>query len=676
MNQNHSTANVPAGKRDRTLACLAGLVAEGRLRPLDHAFAAFVAARAGAGDDIDALVAMTAALAAHTEGLGNTCVELGDWTGIDFAGAPRIGGAGDETETGSDALLQLPSNAQAWAARLLTTAVVQCETAAPGTAPLVLSGTTLYLRRYWQYEADVAASIRERVLQPFEIDEKSCRRWLDRLFGGAASAQEPDWQRVACAVALRRRFAVVTGGPGTGKTYTVARLLALLFAMTPSGAEPRVMLAAPTGKAAARLSASVRKALAGLDVELRGNLRARELADRIGPATTLHKLLGARPDTSRLARDKANPLDVDIVVVDEASMIHLGMMAALLNALPANARLVLLGDRNQLASVEAGAVLGELCRDASATCYDPATREFIEKATGIALRAEMQGNPTAVHQQIVTLTKSRRYDGDIGEFALAINDVEGNGENAAKRAADAVDAWPRQPDAPAHWIADAGPPQAVELACRGRGDAPGYAVYLREMAQGVREGRHEDWVRSVLAGFERFRVLCALRESDWGVAGLNAAIERKLREEHGLRVEGEWYEGRPVLVTRNDAELAVSNGDVGVALLDAAGRTMRVYFSDGNTVRSVLCSRLAYVETAYAMTVHKSQGSEFEHVALVLPPETNPVVTRELVYTGVTRASLRLTLISANHAVFYEAIQRPTRRTSALSRRLRVSRDT
>ena len=644
---------------EAALETLRGWAECGRLRRLDRAFAAFVATRARGRDEDAALVAVTAALAAHMEGLGHTCIELADWAGADLAA--RLGGCAVEADGDGSAPLMLPASADDWAARLLATAVVQPEGATQSHAPLVLSGTTLYLRRYWRYEVDVATNIGQRVTGEFALDQQQCRAWLDVLFGKPDDTDGPDWQRVACAVALRRRFGLVTGGPGTGKTYTVARLLALLFATASPEAEPRVVLAAPTGKAAARLSASVRGALADLDVTLRDGLRACELADRIGAAVTLHKLLGARPDTSRMVHDKANPLDVDVVVVDEASMIHLGMMAALLNAMPPNARLILLGDKDQLASVEAGAVLGELCRDASLDCYDEETRAYLEHTTGTRLHAAAPGPATPLNQQVVMLRKSRRFAGSIGKLAKAINDED---------TAVALATLSRDTDAEACWIAEARLEDVVRLACFGRHDAPGYASYLREIAACATYQQHDDWVRAVLREFDRFRILCALRETHWGVAGLNAAVERRLCDERLLGMEGEWYEGRPVLVTRNDAELGVSNGDVGIALKDPAGGAMRVYFADGNTLRSVLCSRLAHAETAFAMTVHKSQGSEFEHTALVLPPEPGPIATRELVYTGVTRARSRLTLICANGDVFADAIQRGTERTSALARRL------
>src|SRR5690606_12859660 len=225
--------------------------------------------------------------------------------------------------------------------------------------PLVLDGERLYLRRYWRDEMLVARAVRERATRRREVDEGEVRGWLDMLFAqpGGRSVEGPDWQKLACAIALRGAVAIITGGPGTGKTYTVARLLALLFATAPEAHSQRIALAAPTGKAAARLKQSIDKALGELADKVGASLPLRELTLRMGAARTLHSLLGARPDTRAFAHHRGNPLDVDVLIVDEASMVHLEMMASLLDALPPGATLILLGDKDQLASVEAGAVL-------------------------------------------------------------------------------------------------------------------------------------------------------------------------------------------------------------------------------------------------------------------------------------------------------------------------------
>ncbi len=357
-----------------------------------------------------------------------------------------------------------------------------------------------------------------------------------------------------------------------------------------------------------------------------------------------------------------NPLDVDVLIVDEASMVHLEMMAALLDALPPTTMLILLGDKDQLASVEAGAVLGDLCFDAEQGRYAPATAQYVLAASGQAIPGAMltAGDPLA--QQTVMLRKSRRFGGPIGALATAVN--EGKPEAAA--------ACLRRSDGAAlHWLEPARQADLLQLAAGGRAGAEGgyraYLELLRHMPPANDSAAWEAWVKSLLQTFDAFRVLCAVREGEWGVAGVNQAIEQRLEAQGLIRRRGEWYTGRPVIVTRNDYGAGVFNGDIGITLPDPArADSKRVYFLNGDAVRSVLATRLANVETAYAMTVHKSQGSEFRHVAMVLPPEAGQVVARELVYTGITRAREFFTLVTPEAAVLEAAIMRKTRRASGL----------
>jgi exodeoxyribonuclease V alpha subunit len=491
-----------------------------------------------------------------------------------------------------------------------------------------------------------------------------------RTFPERAPGSGPDWQKIACALALRGRLTVITGGPGTGKTYTAARLLALLFAMSPKGKPLRLALAAPTGKAAARLKQSIDAALDGLQQRLGDALPLVDLASSLGAARTLHSLLGARPDTRRFRHDASNPLEVDVLVVDEASMVHLEMMAAMLDALPEGAHIVLLGDKDQLASVEAGAVLGELCRDAEEVRYTSDTARHVAALTGQQIPARFfdeRGSPLA--QRTVMLRESQRFGGAIGALAQAAN---------AGDAAAAKDLLSEGCSGPICWLPSASPPDIVELAAGGRRGSPGgYRNYLEAIRRRRADARAEDtnaWARQVLSELDRFRVLCAVREGDWGVAGLNRAVEKRLREEGLLAGGSEWYEGRPVIVTRNDRALGVYNGNIGIALKPTPdATTLRAYFVDGDAVRSVAVSRLADVETAFAMTVHKSQGSEFDHTVLVLPAEPGMVTSRELIYTGITRARSALTLVSKSSSAFFEGIAQTAKRSSGLHALLRAS---
>ncbi|MBP6304439.1 MAG: exodeoxyribonuclease V subunit alpha [Giesbergeria sp.] len=658
-----------------TLDTLRAWSEAGWLRRLDSALAAFMA-------ELDPhpapAVLVATALLAQMEGRGHSCLPL----------APLLAQPGAVLGWPATALaeldallLRLPHGLADWRAALLHSSVVDgVEGSEAGDQPLVLRGSAaaprLYLRRYWGYEGAVAQQIVARTATPVAVDASAVRPWLDRLFASdaPATADTPaDWQKLACALALRGRFSVITGGPGTGKTYTAARLLALLFAVDAQPERLRIALAAPTGKAAARLKQSIDTALGELRQRVGSTLDLDALTQRMGAARTLHSLLGARPDTRQFRYHAGQPLDIDVLIVDEASMVHLEMMAALLAALPPTARVVLLGDKDQLASVEAGAVLGDLCRDAQAGRYSASTAAYALAATGEAIAPDYlqsAGNAPPLAQHTVMLRHSRRFGGPIGALALAVN------------RGDASAAQQVLHDAKSGALASyegVNPVAAVRLALEGRAGAPGgYSAYLDCMNQRPAAGdaaAHAVWVHSVLTAFDRFRLLCAVREGDWGAAGLNQAVQAALQHDKRLSVRGEWYIGRPVMVTRNDPALGVFNGDIGITLpaavlpqsdgADAAPR-LRVYFADGPQLRSVGVGRLAHVETAFAMTVHKSQGSEFEHTALVLPAHAGPVLSRELVYTGITRARTAFTLVAAQPGLLATAVQQRTQRASGL----------
>jgi exodeoxyribonuclease V alpha subunit len=622
---------------------VATLTEAGELRRLSGTFARFIASLGSASP---ALMVACVALS-ELEGRGHSCLMLAE---LAADPATLLGWSGEQWEALAAAAGPLPKNVKLWSAQLTAADQVWQVGDLDFDQPLVLDGERLYLRRYWRDETLVAAAIRARALDARTVDAPQVRKWLDILFASDRRAEAPDWQKLACAIALRGSVAIITGGPGTGKTYTVARLLALLFAMANDAGHQRIALAAPTGKAAARLKQSIDKALTELADKVGGALPLRELTARMGAARTLHSLLGARPDTRAFAHHKGNPLDVDVLIVDEASMVHLEMMAALLDALPPGATLILLGDKDQLASVEAGAVLGDLCHDAQAGGYSPDTLAYALAAAGETIPAEFAGSAGALAQQTVMLRHSRRFGGPIGQLALAVN-----GGDVA-RAEQVL----RGGDSAVNWIEHAHQHHVLQLA----GD--GYAPYLSLIA-GFDGRGHEAWVRAVLQSFEAFRILCAVRDGEWGVTGLNAAIEQKLESARLIRGRGEWYVGRPVMVTRNDYGTGVFNGDIGLTLNDPARPgSLRVYFLEGDKVRSVLSTRLRHVETAFAMTVHKSQGSEFRHTVLVLPKERGSMIARELIYTGITRASSVFTLVSAGSGGLGEAIVRKTRRASGL----------
>jgi exodeoxyribonuclease V alpha subunit len=550
----------------------------------------------------------------------------------------------------------------------------------PADAPLVLEGTRLYLRRYWNHERNVAQGILDRVTRN-EAPTAHFADELARLFPDAAS---PDWQRIACALAARGAFGVVTGGPGTGKTTTVVRLLGLLQTLQwREHAQPlRIRLAAPTGKAAARLNASISAQIKELAVD--DAVRAAIPAEVL----TLHRLLGARPDTRRFRHDRRNPLHLDVLVIDEASMIDLEMMAAVLDALPASARLILLGDKDQLSSVEAGAVLGDLCRRAEAGHYDDATAQWVATTTGDDITAFVQADGQPLDQRIAMLRHSHRFGANsgIGQLAQAVNAGDAAAALALLQAPPADLAW--QPAADADTLATL----AIDGAATPHGDdVCGYRHYLEWLhahrpATDAGDAAHAAWASGALEAFNRFQLLCALRRGPHGVEGLNRQLAAALRA-RGLIDGGQaldspdWYEGRPVLLTRNDYSLGLMNGDIGLCLRLPAtdgrdGTRLAVAFlatadrtGDPQKLRFVPPSRLADVETAWALTVHKSQGSEFEHTALLLPPDPNGVISRELLYTGITRARHRFSLI-ASAATVERAIAQRTQRHSGLAARL------
>ena len=667
----------PLGRAEDLLLLLERWVERGWLRALDKAFVAFLHERDPQGDP---LVLLAAALTSHQLGHGHVCLDLFETLKEpDFAlSLPPEG----DVQTGA---MLLPSqllealDGEAWCKALQASSLVEHagqSSADAASRPLVLSERRLYLRRYWTYERRIDGALRQR-LAVAEATPADLPARLNGLFGSPAQNAPVDWQKLACALATRGAFSIVTGGPGTGKTTTVVRLLALLQAPAVEAGTPlRIRLAAPTGKAAARLTESISVQVKSLEVD--DKVRQKIPSD----VTTVHRLLGSRPGTRHFRHHAGNRLPLDVLVVDEASMIDLEMMANLLDALPAHARLVLLGDKDQLASVEAGAVLGDLCRDAEAGWYTAQTRSWLEQVSGENLSAsDLQQDLDGTHplaQQVVMLRHSRRFGegSGIGQLSRLVNQQLPREARALLAAGNHADLFAL----PLKGEQD----RAFErLALEGRGtEAKGYRHYIERLREqrpdtrsGLEDPRWAAWAGHVLQAFEAFQVLCAVRKGPWGVEGLNERITRALFARKLIDGDQQWYEGRPVLMTRNDYGLGLMNGDIGIALMlpegegQARRHVLRVAFArnDGQGgIRFVLPSRLNDVETVYAMTVHKSQGSEFSHTALVLPEALNPVLTKELIYTGITRAKHWFSLVEPRAGVFEEAVQRKVKRLSGL----------
>ena len=470
-----------------------------------------------------------------------------------------------------------------------------------GQTPLVILNHRLYLHRYFHYEARLAEQI--RVMAAITLAPALDGSLLDAYFDDPDLAT--DWQKEAAKVALRRALTIICGGPGTGKTTTVVKILALLLQAAEGQRELTVALAAPTGKAAMRLSEAVGKSLTRL-----------QLPDKVKnavptTASTLHRLLGVRRGSPQFRHNRDNPLAWDVVVVDEASMVDLALMSKLVDAIKPGGRLILLGDKDQLASVESGAVLGDFIR--------------------------------SLLRNTVELQKTYRFEVGIKQLAEAIN------------GADSVTAWGLLQDARVTNVS------LVEE------DVIGYIGerYVPFMAAMHQAGPAD--LQKIFAQFNSFRVLCALHYGNRGVDPINRQVELALMQRGFPCRPNSWYPGRPVLITRNDYSLDLYNGDIGICLADPEKGELLVWFErPGGGWRSYPPSRLPSCKTVFAMTIHKSQGSEFDEVVVVLPEEDNRILSRQLVYTAVTRAK-KAVLLVAEKEILRLALSRNIERASGLA---------
>jgi exodeoxyribonuclease V alpha subunit len=527
--------------------------------------------------------------------------------------------------------------------------------ASPGAAaqaaarPLRQTGTWLYLDRYWAEEVQVAAALLAMAAPaPQAVDAARLSDGLRRLFPGERGGR----QELAAAAAVLRRFAVVAGGPGTGKTTTVARIAALLCEQAAARGEgpPLIALAAPTGKAAARLQAAVNQAAAGLNSSPAVLEQLRTL-----PATTLHRLLGWRPDSSsRFRHHRHRRLPHDVVIVDETSMVSLSLMARLIEALRSDARLILVGDPGQLASIEAGAVLGDIVGPAAdVPQFSPAAAAELSGVTGATVTpvstARAPSQTGGVADGIVILDRGHRFGEGIAQLATAIR----SGDD------DAVIALLRSPPPGVRWletdVAQDGELHPVRDALR---------IAALSMVTAAQAGR----AAQALEALASFRILCAHRRGPYGVSSWTARAEAWLENELPLAAGSEqWYVGRPLLVTENDYELGLNNGDTGV-VVQTEDRVLAA-FARGEEIVRYSPTRLSGIETVYAMTIHKSQGSQFDVAAVLLPEAGSRILTRELLYTAATRARRELILAGPEDAV-RAAVRRPVARASGLRRRL------
>lgn len=537
-------------------------------------FSQFIQRLDNSGDNV---IAITAALVSEANSQGHVCLNLA-------------------LAVNNESLLPLalPAKLSDWIRRLKQSHVVG---ESGVSAPLILTEQGLvYLYRYWQDEQQVANAILQR-LQPLAlVNKKQCQQdfadWRSDIEG-------VDWQKVAVLMAMTRKFTIISGGPGTGKTTIVLRLLNMLFNQD-SGL--KIALAAPTGKAAARLQQSINDS-GQSDIE----------------AKTLHRLLGITTHNEHGRYSQQRPLAIDVVIVDEASMIDISLMAKLIKSLSENTRLILLGDSQQLASIESGAVLANLCRDQPAFSTD--FLALLSEVTGLTLANNEKQGQSALKDSVVKLQHSYRFDqqSDIGKLAKA---VQTGNEQAVFEVITSPEynMWEQPVDS------GGGAQQVYD----------GYRPYFDAVVNGAD-------AETCLQEFERFRVLCALKQGPESVSSVNELISRKLLKQ-GWRTNLDFYHGRPIMVTQNDYRQHLFNGDTGLVLRDQTGQLKACFYSE-NSLRWFELTRLPAHETAFAITVHKSQGSEFDKVCILLPEQDSAILNRELLYTAITRAKKQVMLL-------------------------------
>ncbi|MCJ7774406.1 MAG: exodeoxyribonuclease V subunit alpha [Desulfobacterales bacterium] len=574
-----------------------------------------------------------AALVSRSTRTGNVCLDLNNITGEQLF---------DSTE------LDLPINLpklNAWIDKLTVCSAI----GKPGDyKPLILdSQNRLYFYRYWEYEKNIADSIKERIQSHVEnIHYQKLKECLNRIFNNE-DANEMDMQKLAAILAVLKRFCVISGGPGTGKTTTVAKILTLLIEQAEDN-EIRILLCAPTGKAAASLSETIRSA--------KTTINCADTVKNSMPhkAFTIHRLLKSIPGSPYFRHNKENPLDADVVVIDEASMVDIALMSKLFLAIPDEARIILVGDKDQLSSVEAGSALGDICnretiRGISKNTANELNRFFHKENTSTS---DPSRYLTEMQEHIVVLDKNYRFrkDSGIGGLSRAINN--GDSVTGLRMLLD--------PENKGIELGEVYNHESLYSAIKEK-VIEGYSLYLTA-----------DDPYQAANLFNQFKILCALRSGPYGVVHINQLVQ-KILHENGLikfneREPDNMYKGRPVLITRNDYSLGLFNGDTGIILSEPGiknGELKAVFPIKKGEIRQVPIHRLPEHETVYAMTIHKSQGSEFNDVLIILPDKYYPILTRELIYTGITRAINSVT-IWGKKEVLKEAIARKIERTSGL----------
>jgi exodeoxyribonuclease V alpha subunit len=675
--------------QERVLSVFKECASEGWMRFIDWACAStFVQL---SPDTSSAPVLMAVCMLSRFEGLGHTCLPLKalyQWRSA----------LGQDFEAWSSLSLLMPQTEHEWLQALESSALIRHDAADWSvskeqlfeSAPVVWerwsAEPSLYFRRHWISDFLVAKSLIDRSRMRVPYDPEKLKHYLSLLFPSAT--EFVDWQQLACAMSIRSGLTFVTGGPGTGKTYTVARILALMFALQEKPSSIKVALAAPTGKAATRLLRSIQNAMGPIQSQLMGQVDIEREVANLTQAHTLHSLLGASADGSRFKFNAKNPLDASVLIVDEASMVNLEMMSSLMQALDARTQLIFLGDPDQLAAVEAGSVLADLCQPKREMQELPQLNPYSSQLLA-ELKSVMDlpdnfspalNNPSpdglVLADHIVHLKRSRRFEGPIASLAELI------------KAADlkALASWMSDENHTDGAVQIKKYPQAkgvVDESLSSLGDElrerrPNFYDYLHQLCEWIQAAKNtsnhtpfvppQDWVKALLLEFDRYRVLCAVNEGPMGSKHINQAIEEKVLSDFELPKFGEWYAGRPVMVTHNQHDLGLSNGDVGLVLPERLGApALKAYFMSGDDLRVFSLARLVNVQTSYAMSIHKSQGSEYEHTLLVLPQHMDQALSKELLYTGVTRAKKYLTVVQESEGLVAKAISQVANRSSGLS---------
>ncbi|MBD3615833.1 MAG: exodeoxyribonuclease V subunit alpha [Gracilimonas sp.] len=561
-------------------------------------------------------VLLAAAACIQAQQNGNVCLDIQAWDHAYLFEDPKseIKITGALKQSWLDALLK---------SRLVSTG--------DELKPLVVEDKRLYLHRFWKYEEELSEWLKNKSekLYPESNEVKSI---LQNILQPSSDLFEVNWQHVAVCLSFLKDLLVISGGPGTGKTFTVLNIIAV-HAMVHSNKELRIALAAPTGKAARRLAESIESG--------KENLPESILSGIVIPDTalTVHKLLGSDFKGSRFKYNEENKLPYDIVVIDEASMLDITMWVRLIRAIGDDTKLVVLGDKDQLASVEAGSILGDLCQGENS--FSEKVAATINEMSGIPVPV-VKSKPS-INDSVVFLTKSYRFgtDSGIGQFALAVNNADA--EKAIRLLKDS-----RYPNL--NWVDSSSEP-LQEIIQK-------FAVDHYQYYSGEEENKR-------LISSNRKKILCALRRGRSGVEQINREAERLIRRKKGILNSTEWYDGRIVMATRNDSILKIRNGEIGICKYK---EEPAIKF-EGEYAKEISATRLKEYEPAYAITIHKSQGSEFDEVAIILPSKVNSILSKEILYTAVTRARQN-TLIIANEEIIRKTIQQSVSRNSGLRQKV------